>query len=328
MPIKSFPASSKYKNETPVWLRLTYFEYEKYFSNRQNQSRWISGSPNAIYWLPLPANVGTSTRIQASDDASLLVTQRSGMLNPAKPYVDGPLTNPTAGQPRKKVVPSTGQDPGLFLRSNETYHTSKGGLVITANQHYGTGVAGMYGNIGGNKPDVLALGELATTGKNSEGYVDIQDTAWYGQNKKQFEFNFNLKAKSIIDSEQASTICNDFSNLILPSIQNINCNQVVYNQRVTHPGVWGIDVVMRTGQDVTDLWLGRYPQPCLLMSVDAVRVGNQTQGGIFGMLDQGGNYLYPIQYSLTLKYQEIEPSYVAKDYSNIEAYRRSRFMTE
>jgi len=325
---KVFPFSQKYQAETPVWLRLGYYEYENYFNNRHNGTPYI-GDPSITYWLPLPANVGTGTKIQASDDASLLSVTRTGMLDPSKSYVRDRAAN-AAGPNVERQPPPHGSNPA-FLWNDESYEVNRGGLAITRNQFtYGVGIAGMFGRIGPGREAVISEGKLATTGNNSEGYVDIQDTAWYGQNKKQFNFNLNLKSKSIEDSDKASIICNDFSNLILPSIDPTNVqDRAIYNQRVTHPGVWEIRAVSQVNVDVTDLWLGKYPQPCLLMEVDAVRVGNQAQGSINGMINASGSRLFPIQYTLFLRFQEIEPSYVFKgSYNNIAAYRRSRFLND
>jgi hypothetical protein len=331
MDFKYFPKSPKYQNETPVWLRLAYHKYETYFANRSVGTRNISADPHTVYWLPLPSNVGTATKIQASDDASTLSTVRTGMMNPNESYVQdraGALQQPN--QPRRPVKPGGGNQKNQFLYTDEEYNVNRGGLAVTKHQAYGVGIAGMFGRIGGNKQQVQSQGLLATTGNNSEGYVDIQDTAWFGQNKKQFDFLFNLKAKTIQDSSEASIICNDFSNLILPSIDpdSLNKDLAIYNQTVIHPGVWEI-IAVSGNKDVTDIWLGKYPQPCLLMAVEATRIGNATQGSINGMLDVNESILYPIQYTLNLKFQEIEPSYIHKGAEgNISAYRRSRFVND
>jgi len=331
MGYKLFPKSLKYINETPVWLRLVYHEYENYFKYRSGATRNISSDPHSIYWLPLPSNVGTGTKIQASDEASVLSTVRTGMLDPTQSYVKKRQGQIRPNQPRPDVKPGQKQ-PNQFLYSDEEYSVNKGGLAITKNQEYGVGIAGMFGRIGGNKEQVQSQGLLATTGNNREGYVDIQDTAWYGQNKKQFDFLFNLRAKTIEDSSEASIICNDFSNLILPSInpEKLNEKAAIYNQTVIHPGVWEISAVSRAKEDVTDIWLGKFPQPCLLTAVEAIRVGNATQGSPNGMLDvYGSKILYPIQYTLNLKFQEIEPSYIYKGKNgDISAYRRSKFVDD
>jgi len=333
MGYKLFPKSLKYINETPVWLRLVYHEYENYFKHRSGATRNISSDPHSIYWLPLPSNVGTGTKIQASDEASHLSTTRTGMLDPTLSYHH---TGHPAGLPNQPRRPPPQGQQGVgasqFLYSDESYEVNKGGLAVTTNKLYGVGIAGMFGRIGAGKEQVQSQGLLATTGNNREGYVDIQDTAWYGQNKKQFDFLFNLRAKTIEDSSEASIICNDFSNLILPSInpEKLNEKAAIYNQTVIHPGVWEISAVSRAKEDVTDIWLGKFPQPCLLTAVEAIRVGNTTQGSPNGMLDvYGSKILYPIQYTLNLKFQEIEPSYIYKgENGDISAYRRSKFVDD
>ena len=319
MPNFYFPAKNIYQVETPVWLRLAYFDYETYFNERGRPTAFLTVPPKKTFWLPLPSAIGSSARIKATDDASVLSGTRTGMMDPTRGYISG-VTN--SGNVRR--LPGGGN---IFYK-DEGYSTNRDGTLLTRHGSYGTSVGGIFGRIGYfQNPNIQINGTLATTGINNEGYVDIQDTAWVGQNKKSYSFNFSLKAKSVVDSEAAMGLCNEMTNLVLPSViipeESSAGTTIIYNQPVRHPGVWQIQAISNGG-DVTEQWIGRYPQPCIMMSVNAQRVGPNDEGSVSGMLNN--NIIIPISYILNVQYQEIEPTYInGDDTTQTYGLRRSAF---
>jgi len=331
-----FPKIQKYAQETPLWLALEYYSYEDYYNNR---SKPTLGQPLKVFYLPLPGNVGTSASIKASDDASVLFSTRAGSL-PSEYYLKSDKgENRTAGKGRAEPpVTKTGGSSALrpLLYKDDGLEVNRGGGIIANSPKYGQSIAAMFGFV--NAQDrVKSSGLLAQTGNNSEGYVDIMDTSWFGSNKKSYKFSLSLKAKSKTDSDEAAVICNELTNLILPEFkpqtgQDGNAAEILFNQTVTHPGVWQPRVLSSTGQtvtDKTDVWLGALPQPCLLLSAIANRVGpNNTLDAIAGMLPDPDGGVIPIQYVIDLTLQEIEPTYIHnKNRRESVGLRRSLFMS-
>jgi len=330
-----FPKIQKYAQETPLWLALEYYSYENYYNNR---SKPTLGQPLKVFYLPLPGNVGTSASIKASDDASVLFSTRAGSLPPEYYLRSTDKENRTAGKGRAQpgTVPTGGSAVQPLLFKDEGLDVNRGGGIIANSPKYGQSIAAMFGFI--NASDrVKSSGLLAQTGNNSEGYVDIMDTSWFGSNKKSYKFSLSLKAKSKDDSDEAAVICNELTNLILPEFipqtgQGGNAAEILFNQTVTHPGVWQPRVLSSTGQtvtDKTDVWLGALPQPCLLLSAIANRVGpNNTLDAIAGMLPDSAGGVIPIQYVIDLTLQEIEPTYIYnKNNRESVGLRRSLFMS-
>lgn len=312
-----FPVNNIYQIETPVWLRLTYYDYDTYFQNRGSRSVYLTVPPKKTFWLPLPSAIGSSARIKATDDASVLSGTRTGMMDPSTGYISA-----TTNSSNTRGTPMGGN----IFHKEEGYATTRDGTILTNHESYGRSVGGIFGRVAYfPNPDIQIKGTLATTGINNEGYVDIQDTAWFGQNKKSYSFNFSLKAKSVVDSEAAIGLCNEMSNLVLPSIIRDPDPKpyIIYNQPVRHPGVWQIQAISNA-VDVTEGWIGRYPQPCIMMSVNAQRVGPNDEGSVSGMLND--DIIIPISYILNVQYQEIEPTYIDGD-DNTQTYglRRSAF---
>lgn len=332
-----FPKNSKYAKETPLWLALEYYSYEDYYNNRSNPTL---GNPLKVFYLPLPGNIGTSCSIKASDDASVLFSTRTGSL-PSEYYLKStipePARTPGYGRERPQLAQGALRDPIVqpLLHKGEGLDVNRGGGIIASSPEHGQSIAAMFGFINA-KDRVKSSGELAQTGKNSEGYVDIMDTSWFGSNKKNYKFSFSLKAKSESDSDEATLICNELTNLILPEFKPQTAaggeTPILYNQTVTHPGVWQPRVLNSTGNsltDKTDVWLGALPQPCLLLSAIANRVGpNGTLDAISGMLPDPNTGVIPIQYVIDLTLQEIEPTYIHnKDQRESVGLRRSLFMS-
>jgi hypothetical protein len=331
-----FPRKSKYARETPLWLALEYYSYEDYYNNRSTPTL---GQPLKVFYLPLPGNVGTSASIKASDDASVLFSTRAGSLPPEYFLRSTEKENRQAGFGR--VAPGqvpTGGGPAVqpLLFKDEGLDVNRGGGIIANSPTYGQSIAAMFGFV--NAQDrVKSSGALAQTGNNSEGYVDIMDTSWFGSNKKSYKFSLSLKAKSKEDSDEAAMICNELTNLILPEFipqtdKDGSAKEILFNQTVTHPGVWQPRVLSSTGQtvtDKTDVWLGALPQPCLLLSAIANRVGpNNTLDAIAGMLPDPDGGVIPIQYVIDLTLQEIEPTYIHnKNERESVGLRRSLFMS-
>jgi len=329
-----FPKKAKYVNETPLWLALDYYSYDDYYNKR---SELTLGEPLKIFYLPLPGNIGTSCSIKASDDATVLFSTRTGSLPPEFVTRSTDEENRTPGVARGKPPVTQQGNYQPLLYKNENLTVTKGGGLVVSSEKFGSSIASMFGFINAQEA-VAAEGKLALTGNNSEGYVDIMDTSWFGSNKKSYKFSFSLKAKSKEDSDQATLICNELTNLILPEFipqvdSQGNATSVLYNQTVIHPGVWQPRVLSSTAAgitDKTDVWLGALPQPCLLLSAIANRVGpNGALDAISGMLPDPETGVIPIQYIIDLTLQEIEPTYITNKTDKKESVglRRSLFMS-
>jgi len=330
-----FPKKAKYVNETPLWLALEYYSYDDYYNKRSTPTL---GEPLKAFYLPLPGNIGTSCSIKASDDATVLFSTRTGSLPPEFVTKSTQDEQRTPGKARSKptIIPQGNIGYQPLLHQNDNLSVTKGGGLVVSNDKYGSSIAAMFGFVNAQEP-VAGEGRLAVRGDNSEGYVDIMDTSWFGSNKKSYKFSFSLKAKSKEDSDQATLICNELTNLILPEFipqvdNQGNASSVLYNQTVIHPGVWQPRVLSSTGNvitDKTDVWLGALPQPCLLLSAIANRVGpNGVLDAISGMLPDPETGVIPIQYIIDLTLQEIEPTYIYnKNNRESVGLRRSLFMS-
>ena len=166
--------------------------------------------------------------------------------------------------------------------------------------------------------------ELNADRSSRESFLDIIDTTWLGQSRRIYTFSINMICKSIQDSETAASICNFMNAAALPILNGIGINDIVGNQKAIHPAMWAIHVNDTLGEDnkATRMWLGEYPQLCVLQKVNGTRIGGDGNQ-IIGM-GMNGSPLNPIIYNLKLIFVELEPVY--RNGSNSIAQSRSQFI--
>ena len=166
--------------------------------------------------------------------------------------------------------------------------------------------------------------ELNADRSSRESFLDIIDTTWLGQSRRIYTFSINMICKSIQDSETAASICNFMNAGALPILNGIDINSVVGNQKAIHPAMWAIHVndTSNDNNKATRMWLGEYPQLCVLQKVNGTRIGGDGNQ-IIGM-GMNGSPLNPIIYNLKLIFVELEPVY--RNGSNSIAQSRSQFM--
>lgn len=160
--------------------------------------------------------------------------------------------------------------------------------------------------------------------QGNRSFLDIIDTTWLGQSRRIYTFSINMICKSIQDSTTAASICNFMNAGALPILHGININSVVGNQKAIHPAMWAIHVNDAVGEDnrATRMWLGEFPQLCVLQKVNGTRIGGDGNQ-IIGMgID--GSPLNPIIYNLKLVFVELEPVY--RNTFNSIAQSRSQFI--
>jgi hypothetical protein len=145
--------------------------------------------------------------------------------------------------------------------------------------------------------------------ETNTSFLDIIDTTWLGQSRRIYTFDINMICKSIEDSETAASICNYMNAGALPILSNINRNSIVGNQKSIHPAMWAIHVNDTTNDanKATRMWLGEYPQLCVLQKVNGTRIGGDGNQ-IIGMSNLSSVFS-PIIYNLKLIFVELEPVY-------------------
>lgn len=166
--------------------------------------------------------------------------------------------------------------------------------------------------------------ELNLDRESGKSFLDIIDTTWLGQSRRIYTFSINMICKSIQDSETAASICNFMNAGALPILNGIDINSVVGNQKAIHPPMWAIHVndTSNDNNKATRMWLGEYPQLCVLQKVNGTRIGGDGNQ-IIGM-GMNGSPLNPIIYNLKLIFVELEPVY--RNASNSIAQSRSQFI--
>ena len=166
--------------------------------------------------------------------------------------------------------------------------------------------------------------ELNLDRESGKSFLDIIDTTWLGPSRRIYTFSINMICKSIQDSETAASICNFMNAGALPILNGIDINSVVGNQKAIHPPMWAIHVndTSNDNNKATRMWLGEYPQLCVLQKVNGTRIGGDGNQ-IIGM-GMNGSPLNPIIYNLKLIFVELEPVY--RNASNSIAQSRSQFI--
>lgn len=160
--------------------------------------------------------------------------------------------------------------------------------------------------------------------QGNRSFLDIIDTTWLGQSRRIYTFSINMICKSMKDSETAASICNFMNAGALPVLNGISINDIVGNQKAIHPAMWAIHVNDTVGEDnkATRMWLGEFPQLCVLQKVNGTRIGGDGNQ-IIGM-GMDGSPLKPIIYNLKLVFVELEPVY--RNGFNSIAQSRSQFI--
>lgn len=280
-----WPTQTEYQNEIPAWIRFDAHNFTSDITIRNGpiQNFWNSG---AFVSVPLPTKLGTDLNMDYTTNSARISTDRNFIpsLNIQPNFSPGTLYDPKIGELNLRM-------PG------NNFNVSSGGSQPESNSNR----------------------------ESNRSFLDIIDTTWLGQSRRIYTFSINMICKSIQDSQTAASICNYMNAGALPILNSIDINSVVGNQKAIHPAMWAIHVNDDAGENnrATRMWLGEYPQLCVLQKVNGTRIGGDGNQ-IIGM-GVGGSPLNPIIYNLKLIFVELEPVY--RNGSDSIARSRSQFFT-
>lgn len=280
-----WPTQAEYQLEIPAWIRFDAWNYTSniLIRNQPIQNFWSS---NSFVSMPLPTKLGTDLNMDYTTNSARISTDRNFMpaLNRQPNFAPGTLYDPNIGELNLRM-------PGKNYDNNDP-----------------------------NDPGP----DLNPNRESNRSFLDIIDTTWLGQSRRIYTFSINMICKSIRDSETAASICNYMNAGALPILNNININSVVGNQKAIHPAMWAIHVNDQVGEGnkATRMWLGEFPQLCVLQKVNGTRIGGDGNQ-IIGM-GMNGSPLNPIIYNLKLIFVELEPVY--RNESDSIAQSRSQFI--
>ena len=277
-----WPTQAEYQAEIPAWIRFDVWNFTSNITVRNQPIQNFWNSGNFVA-VPLPTKLGTDLNMDYTTNSARISTDRNFI---------------TALNQKPNFAPGTLYDP----------------LIGDQNLR----LPGIDFEGEGNGP---ASNDRL---QGNRSFLDIIDTTWLGQSRRIYTFSINMICKSIQDSETAASICNFMNAAALPILNGIGINDIVGNQKAIHPAMWAIHVNDTVGQDnrATRMWLGEFPQLCVLQKVNGTRIGGDGNQ-IIGM-GMNGSPLNPIIYNLKLIFVELEPVY--RNGSNSIAQSRSQFI--
>ena len=281
-----WPTLSEYQAEIPAWIR---FDAHNYTSNIDVRKQPIGNFWNSQQFVsvPLPTKLGTDLNMDYTTNSARIASDRNFRIAPLTPL------NPIPGT---LYDPSTGPKPGNMRMPGRDF--SKGDLTEPGSNN-------------------------GTNYDSNMSFLDVIDTTWLGQSRRIYTFDINMICKSLSDSRAAASICNYMNAGALPGLDYFNRDQVVGNRKAFHPAMWAIHVDDRYDTyTATRMWLGEFPQLCVLQKVNGTRIGGDGNQ-IIGM-GVDGSPLNPIIYNLKLIFVELEPVYT--DGQNAIAQSRSQFI--
>jgi hypothetical protein len=277
-----WPTLSEYQKEIPAWIRFDAWNYTSNIDRRNDPIETFWNS-NQFASVPLPTKIGTDLNMDYTTNSARISTDRNFSISNER------VLNPSPGtlfDASKTESPTNIRMPGRdFTKGPQS----------------------------NNKEDY----------DSNKSFLDVIDTTWLGQSRRIYAFDINMICKSLSDSRAAASICNYMNAGALPVMESFGRNEVVGNQKAFHPPMWAIHV--NDGFDVytaTRMWLGEYPQLCVLQKVNGTRIGGDGNQ-IIGM-GVNGSPLNPIIYNLKLIFVELEPVYT--NGNNTIAQSRSQFI--
>lgn len=279
-----WPTLSEYQAEIPAWIRFDAWNYTSNLERRNDPIETFWNSSNFVS-VPLPTKIGTDLNMDYTTNSARIASDRNFS-----------ITNKQALDPS----PGTLYDPATGKK--------KPGNMRMPGKDFETG------------PD----SNTSDTYDSNKSFLDVIDTTWLGQSRRIYTFDINMICKSLSDSRAAASICNYMNAGALPVMQDFNRDNVVGNQKAFHPSMWAIHVNDRVDPyTATRMWLGEYPQLCVLQKVHGTRIGGDGNQ-IIGM-GVNGSPLNPIIYNLKLIFVELEPVY--RNATDTISRSRSQFIT-
>lgn len=285
-----WPAQSQNRSEIGAILRFDQHRFSTLMGIRSQfiDSFWCSSN---YVEVPLPNQIGTLINMDYTTDSGRILNDRN------------------------------------FLAPESTNFI---GAVIPGTLYGGAGTDMNRRSPGGFKNNLQGVGVRTTSAADDPrmAFLDVIDTTWLGQSRRKYNFTINLTCKSMNDSFRAASICNFMSGQCLPYLTLFNADDIVANQRAFHPPMWAIHVEGNDGNrhQSTRMWLGEYPQLCVLQQVSAIRVGGDGNQ-VIGMIDPDGEFFVPIVYQLNLSFLELEPVYRNSNGSSMAQSRSQFFIT-
>lgn len=266
-----WPTQGEYQKEIPAWIRFDAWNYTSNLERRNDPIETFWNSFNFVS-VPLPTKIGTDLNMDYTTNSSRIASDRNFSISNER------VLNPSPGT---LFDPATGKKPGNMRMPGKD-----------------------FGNSDGKRPNSNS-GEDYDSNKS---FLDVIDTTWLGQSRRIYTFDINMICKSLSDSRAAASICNYMNAGALPVMEDFNRDDVVGNQKAFHPSMWAIHVNDRVDPyTATRMWLGEYPQLCVLQKVHGTRIGGDGNQ-IIGM-GVNGSPLNPIIYNLKLIFVELEPVY-------------------
>ena len=277
-----WPTLSEYQAEIPAWIR---FDAHNYTSNIDVRNQPIGNFWNSQKFVsvPLPTKLGTDLNMDYTTNSARIASDRNFSISNERVLNPSPVT---LYDPSKTESPTNMRMPGKDFE---------------------------MGPDSNNKPDY----------DSNKSFLDVIDTTWLGQSRRIYTFDINMICKSLSDSRAAASICNYMNAGALPVMERLRIDDVVGNQKAFHPSMWAIHVNDRVDANTaTRMWLGEYPQLCVLQKVHGTRIGGDGNQ-IIGM-GVNGSPLSPILYNLKLIFVELEPVY--RNATDTISWSRSQFI--
>ncbi len=279
-----WPTKAEYQQEIPAWIRFDAWHYTSDINERNKNIETFWTGPDYVS-MPLPTKIGTDLNMDYTTNSARIATDRNFSISSKNPL------NPHLGtlyDPNKNVSPTNIRMPGRDFKEPPL---SNNNLDYDSNK----------------------------------SFLDVIDTTWLGQSRRIYTFDINMICKSLSDSRTAASICNYMNAAALPVMETQKVDAVVGNQKAFHPSMWAIHV---HGDNVdsntaTRMWLGEYPQLCVLQKVHGTRIGGDGNQIIGMRVDSSFD---PILYNLKLIFVELEPVY--RNAEDTVSRSRSQFFTE
>ena len=284
-----WPVEPEYQREILSYVRFDFHPFSAQLEERSKDIELQWRSMNYVY-LPLPTRIGTDLNMDYTTNTARISSDRNFMSQNDRPLTPLPGT---------LYDPGSGKVPNRNLRLPGEDFDSDSGPQSNPN------------------------------GYGLKSFLDIIDTTWLGQSRRIYTFDFNMICKSTKDSSTAASVCNFLNNMALPILTPMKKDEIVGNQKATHPRMCAIHVEDNSGgsttaSDATRYWLGEFPQLCVLQKVKATRIGGDGNQ-IIGMINENSGFI-PIIYNLKLMFVELEPVYT--NGVNPTAKSRSQFFTK
>ena len=128
--------------------------------------------------------------------------------------------------------------------------------------------------------------------------MDMSDAKFRGVNKRLYNFKVILAARSVEDSNVASTICDAFEAYSLPQARF-----GLFSKFVSHPPLWKFGIGPAGNEQIDRSWSGQ-PQLCVLDQITVSKTGFQDN---YGISDESGN-IKPICQTINMTFVELEPA--------------------